>query len=134
MRRALLIALAATFALPAGAYAGAINLRIDADTGPGTKVRRATLTCDAKGPRATGFLRARDAQRLCRRAYALERFLGRAPSREDACTEVYGGPSRARVRGNVRGTAVDRRFARRDGCEIGDWQRARLLLPRPAAP
>ncbi len=128
----MLIALAAALAAPSVAHAGAVNLRVDADTGPGTKVRHATLTCDAKGPRATGFLRHRDAGRLCRRAYALEKFLGRAPERGRACTEVYGGPSRARVRGNVRGTAVNRRFARTDGCEIGYWDRARLLLPRPA--
>lgn len=129
----LLVAVICAFVMPAVAYAGAVNLRIEADTGAGTKVRRATLTCDGNGPRATGFLRARDAERLCRRAYALERFLGRAPERDRVCTKVYGGPSRARVRGNVRGTSVNRRFNRTDGCAIADWRRARLLLPRPAA-
>ena len=134
MRRVLLIALAAFFVAPTVAHGGAVNLRIEADTGPGTKVRQATLTCDGDGQRATGFLRRRSADKLCRRAYALDRFLARAPDREQACTEIYGGPSRARVRGNVRGAAVNRRFARTDGCEIADWQRARLLLPRPASP
>ena len=134
MKRVLLVAVTCAFAVSADAYAGAVNLRIEADTGAGTKVRRATLTCDAEGPRATGFLRARNAARLCRRAYALERFLGRAPDPGRVCTEIYGGPSRARVRGNVRGTGVNRRFDRANGCGIDDWQRARLLLPRPASP
>jgi hypothetical protein len=107
-----------------------VNLRIRADDGAGT-IRTARLTCDSEGPRATGFLRGRDAERLCRRAYTLERFLSRPPEAARACTEVYGGPDRARVRGNVRGGQVDRRFGRADGCEIADWDRARLLLPRP---
>ena len=134
MRCALVIAVAAALVLPASASAGAVNLRIDASAGPGTKVRHATLTCDAKGPRATGFLRRRDAAELCRRAYALERFLGGAPDGDRVCTQIYGGPSKALVRGNVRGTSVSRRFKRTDGCEIGDWQQARRLLPRPASP
>ncbi|HEX8121764.1 MAG TPA: hypothetical protein VF549_10925 [Solirubrobacteraceae bacterium] len=133
MKRALVIVLAAALVAPAGAYAGAVNLRVNADTGPGTKVRQATLTCDSDGPRATGFLRGRDAAELCRRAYALERFLGRGPEPGRQCTQQYGGPERALVRGNVRGTAVKRRFKRTDGCEIADWRRARLLLPRPAS-
>ena len=128
-----MVALLLALAFPAGASAGAVNLRIRADTGPGTTARHATLTCDAKGPRATGFLRHRDADRMCRRAYAIERFLGRAPRRDRACAEVYGGPSRATVKGNVRGTAVDRDFERTDGCGIADWDHAKLLLPRPAA-
>ena len=134
MRRVLLIALAAALAAPAAAHAGAVNLRISADTGPGTKVRKATLTCDAKGPRTTGFLNSRDAAKLCKRAYALERFLGRTPDPNRPCTEIYGGPSRAHVKGNVRGTSVNRRFSRTNGCGIRDWERAQLLLPRPASP
>ena len=132
MRRVPTVAVLLALALPAGAQAGAVNLRIRADTGPGTTARVATLTCDAEGPRATGFLRHRDAGRLCRRARELERFLGSAPERDRACTEVYGGPSRATVRGNVAGTTVERRFERTDGCQISDWDRAKLLLPRPA--
>ncbi len=134
MRRALVIAVAAALVLPASAYAGAVNLRIDASAGPGTKVRHATLTCDGKGPRATGFLRGRDAAALCRRAYTLERFLGGTPDEGRTCTQIYGGPSKARVRGNIRGTTVNRRFKRTDGCAIADWQHARRLLPRPASP
>lgn len=121
----------AGLALPAGAQAGAVNLRIHYEDGAGN-ARNATLTCDGKGPRATGFLRHRNAARMCRRAYALERFLGREPDDTRACTEVYGGPDRAVIRGNVRGTGVARRFGRADGCEIADWDRAQRLLPRPA--
>lgn len=130
MRRALLLIAVVGLAAPAGAQAGAVNLSIRYDDGAGN-VRRATLTCDAEGPRATGFLRYRNAAKLCARAYALERFLGRPPDNTRACTELYGGPDRAVIRGNVRGTAVARRFGRSDGCEIADWDRVQRLLPRP---
>ena len=130
MLRLCLVLTVAGLALPAGAQAGAVNLRISYGDGAGN-TKRATLTCDAKGPRATGFLRHRNAARLCRRAYALERFLGSQPDTTRACTEVYGGPDRAVIRGNVKGTQVERRFGRADGCEIADWERAKLLLPRP---
>jgi len=113
----------------APALAGAVGLRFVHRDDSGIR-QRATLRCDGRGQRATGYLSARDPARLCQRAYQLERFLGRPPDGDRACTEVYGGPDRVRVRGNVRGTGVDRRFALRDGCEIADWERAALLLPR----
>lgn len=129
MRRAPIAAALLLLALPGAAHAGAVSLRfVHRDEG-GIR-QRATLTCVAEGPSATGYLAKRDAARLCRRAYALERFLGRRPPRRRVCTQVYGGPDRVRVRGNVRGTAVDRLFALRDGCEIADWERAARLLPR----
>jgi hypothetical protein len=131
MRRALVMIAALGFALPAAAQAGAVHLRISYGDGDGHH-RRATLDCDSDGFRASGFLRHRDADRLCRRAYKLEHFLAGKPDPGRACAEIYGGPDRARIRGNVRGSSVDRRFGRADGCEIADWDRARLLLPRPA--
>lgn len=130
MRRTLLLIALVGLAAPAGAQAGAVSLNIRYDDGAGN-ARRATLTCDGEGSRATGFLRHRNAARLCARAYTLERFLGRAPDNTRACTEVFGGPDRAVIRGNIRGTAVARRFGRSDGCEIADWDRAQRLLPRP---
>ena len=130
MRRTVAATLA-LLALTAGgeALAGAVNLRLVHRDDDGVQ-GRATLTCDSTTQRATGFLAGRGAGRLCRRAYRLERFLGRPPAGDRACTEIYGGPDRVRVRGNVAGTEVDRLFARRDGCEIADWDRASALLPR----
>ena len=45
-----------------------------------------------------------------------------------ACTEIYGGPATARVRGTLAGERVDARFARTNGCEIARWQRNAALL------
>jgi hypothetical protein len=45
-----------------------------------------------------------------------------------ACTQVYGGPATARVRGELNGKSVDARFALINGCEIERWDRNRVLL------
>ena len=45
-----------------------------------------------------------------------------------ACTELFGGPETARLRGRVRGRAVDARFARNNGCEIARWDNVAALL------
>jgi hypothetical protein len=46
------------------------------------------------------------------------------------CTEVYGGPQRARVTGMVDGRPVWATFSRSNGCEIARWARVSpWLLP-----
>lgn len=45
------------------------------------------------------------------------------------CTQIYGGPQQARVRGSFRGRAVDSRFSRSNGCEIHRWDELRYLFP-----
>ena len=41
-----------------------------------------------------------------------------------ACTQVFGGPERATIKGTIRGNPVDAQFARHDGCEIERWARS----------
>jgi len=43
--------------------------------------------------------------------------------RNIVCTEIYGGPQRARVVGTVNGRRIFATFARSNGCEIDRWQR-----------
>ena len=50
-----------------------------------------------------------------------------------ACTEIYGGPQQALVRGRLRGYPVSASFSRTDGCEIARWNRVRFLFPGAAA-
>jgi hypothetical protein len=54
-----------------------------------------------------------------------------APTRPDiACTQIYGGPQKARVVGTVAGKSVWATFTRHDGCAIGRWDRVSpWLLP-----
>jgi Subtilisin inhibitor-like/RTX calcium-binding nonapeptide repeat (4 copies)/WD40-like Beta Propeller Repeat len=88
--------------------------------GAARPVRR-TLACKpARGslPRAA---------RACRRLLALRRPFRGVP-RGTACTEIYGGPEVAEVRGRLRGRGVAARFTRTDGCQIERWNRVSFLF------
>ncbi len=55
-----------------------------------------------------------------------------APTPENAvCTEIYGGPQKARVVGTVGTTRVRATFARTNGCEIARWNRISPWLVPP---
>jgi Subtilisin inhibitor-like len=46
------------------------------------------------------------------------------------CTEIYGGPEKARVVGTVRGKRIWATFTRQNGCHIDRWNRlSPWLLP-----
>lgn len=49
-----------------------------------------------------------------------------------ACTEIYGGPETALIRGTIDGQDVDTVIDRTDGCGISDWDNLLSeLLPPP---
>ena len=45
-----------------------------------------------------------------------------------ACTQQYGGPETATVKGTLNGDTVDAKFSRVNGCEIARWDAANELL------
>ena len=45
-----------------------------------------------------------------------------------ACTQIYGGPEEASIKGTIRGEPVNATFTRTDGCEIERWESVRALL------
>jgi len=67
--------------------------------------------------------------RACERLAAIDKPFAPVP-RNVACTEIYGGPQVAEVRGTFRGRKVNARFTRTDGCEIARWNKVRFLFPR----
>ncbi len=89
------------------------------------------LRCRGASASATGYLRPRPAA-ACASARRLAVFLSSPPPPQRVCAQIYGGPQTAWVRGRVGTRVVDRRFARRNGCETADWSRAEALLPRIA--
>jgi hypothetical protein len=96
----------------------------------GSQVERvAHLRCRAESARADGFLRT-SARPACGRARKIASFLASKPSAKRVCTQIYGGPQRARITGTIGGRRVDRRFRRTNGCHVGDWQYAVPILPR----
>ncbi|MBE2318474.1 hypothetical protein DVA67_021005 [Solirubrobacter sp. CPCC 204708] len=51
------------------------------------------------------------------------------PTADDvACTQQFGGPETATIKGAIRGEPVDASFARSDGCEISRWEKVAPLL------
>ena len=110
----------------------AVSLAVTVADRPG-QVRSATVTCSGTQARATGYLRWRPLA-ACAAARRLTAFLAARPPDNRICTQIYGGPATARVRGRIGGRPIDRRFARTDGCQIADWERAGTLLAPPSAP
>jgi hypothetical protein len=47
---------------------------------------------------------------------------------DTACTQIFGGPEEATIKGEIRGDPVDASFKRSDGCEITRWDRVKALL------
>src|SRR5262249_52334124 len=53
-----------------------------------------------------------------------------APVRPNSlCTEIYGGPQVALVRGMILGRRISASFTRTDGCQIARWNRVAFLFP-----
>jgi hypothetical protein len=93
----------------------------------------AHLRCRADSARADGFLRDAGARTACKRARTIATFLATRPSPKRTCTQIYGGPQRARITGTIGTRQIDRRLKRTNGCEISDWRHAVPLVPQVRA-
>ena len=123
---AMLLGAAALVSGASGASTAATRLRIVVwPEGPGAgAAHRYTLACaPARGtvPRPA---------RACRVLGSLG-AAAFAPTPPDVgCTEIWGGPAKARVRGVVKGRQVDARLSLVDGCEIARWNRVARVVPQ----
>jgi hypothetical protein len=50
---------------------------------------------------------------------------------DQMCTQIYGGPQTAHITGRWKGTSVDLRLSRVDGCRVEQWNSLGPLLPGP---
>lgn len=101
---------------------GRADLTIVVDDGAGATTTW-TLTCEPAGGTHP------DAAEACR-VLAAKGSRALPPKRTDvACTQVYGGPETATVRGTWQGQPVTSTFSRTDGCEIRRWDSLVGLLP-----
>jgi hypothetical protein len=92
-------------------------ITVDDDGEGGAPARELTLDCaeptDSQACGAVAGVSARDL----------------APTPADtACTQIFGGPETATIKGTIRGEPVDATFSRSDGCEIERWERVEALL------
>jgi hypothetical protein len=94
-----------------------LTLRVDGDGRGPTKELTLELTC-AKP----------DENEACAAASKLS-AADLAPTPADtACTQIYGGPETASIKGTLNGEPVDATFKRTDGCEIKRWDTVSPLL------
>ncbi len=115
--------------LPATSSAGLIALRIEFRANESSKPRILTLRCAA-----TATATAPNPVVACARLQRLGRAVFRPTPPDTACTEIFGGPSTARITGTFLGVPLWVKLRRTNGCEIARWERVAFLLPRPAAP
>jgi hypothetical protein len=128
-RRLAPVLLVVCAAFPPSASAGLIALKIEFRANAGSKPRVLTLRCAA---RATGTVRNPVA--ACARLQRLGPKAFRPTPPNTACTEIFGGPSTARITGTFLGFPLGVELGRGNGCEIARWQRVAFLLPQPASP
>ena len=113
----LLAVTAATTASAATTATSALRVTYWEDVAKPSESITWTLRCNP----ARGSL-PRPARACSRLAAGGARLFARLP-RNIVCTEIYGGPQRARVVGTVNGRRIFATFARSNGCEIDRWQR-----------
>ena len=101
------------------------DLVVEVDPGDGTPAQRYALAC---GSAAAG--NHPDAARAC--AHLLRADDPFAPLPTDVmCTELYGGPQTALVKGTWDAEPVEVELSREDGCRIAQWDSLGPLLPLP---
>jgi hypothetical protein len=103
-----------------------VNLTLTVSDGQG-KDAKATLKCDESSAEGTGFLES-GADDACRNARDLEKLLTTQPPEDRACTQIYGGPQKARITGTFGDKDVTRELTRNNGCGIEEWKQADALL------
>lgn len=114
----------------------AISLTVDV-TAEGRAIRSGTLTCAASGASGTGHLAdPAAAQAACTLLQGNQGSRNRLLNGADPnqmCTQIYGGPEEARVRGQIDGRPVDTVVDRRNGCSIAEWDALVPLIGPPGA-
>lgn len=95
---------------------GTFNLTITTRAAPGNEARTSTVNCGLS-----------EGGRSCAAARALTANDFSPTPADQPCTQEYGGPETASVSGTVRGTDVDVRVSRTNGCQIERWEK--LVAP-----
>ena len=93
---------------------------------PKGKEARQVVTWSLRCDPATGSLPR--PSRACRLLRALRNPFALVPP-DEICTQIYGGPQVALVRGRFLGRRIWTYFKRTDGCQTGRWNRLTFLLP-----
>jgi hypothetical protein len=102
---------------PAGAALADLKITVDKD-GDGAGAPKTTeLRCDTPAD-----------SKACAALAVMTRSTFRPTPGTVACTEQYGGPQIATIKGTFHGEAVNARFSRENGCAIARWNAVSRLL------
>ncbi|MGQ3382587.1 hypothetical protein [Glutamicibacter sp. TV12E] len=93
----------------------------------GTNVS-AQYTLECSGEQAIESSTLPDAAAACARLNQHPSLAAPSLDPATACTEIYGGPQRAKVSGTVHGQLIDSEFSRSNGCLISQWEDAEFLF------
>jgi hypothetical protein len=102
---------------PERAALAELTVEVDSDGADAKPPRKATIRCDTPEDSAT-----------CRAVAGIDAKAFEPTPGNVACTQQYGGPQTATVKGTLRGEPVDATFSRENGCEIARWRDASPLL------
>jgi hypothetical protein len=94
-----------------------LTVTVDKDGDGGAAAKTSEVTCEAASDSA-----------ICGVVAKLPAKVFEEPSGTTACTQQFGGPETATVKGTVNGEPVDARFSRENGCQIARWTAAKVLL------
>jgi Subtilisin inhibitor-like len=97
-------------------------LTITVDLGNGSAAQEWALTCDPPGGTHP------QPEAACAALGAVDPTVFGPVGPGQACTQIYGGPETATIRGTWNGQPVDASFARNDGCEIARWDAVGEIL------
>jgi hypothetical protein len=111
-----------TATTPASSGAPLTSLTIAVDAGDGEPPVESTLACEPAGGTHP------DPEAACAALAQLDADAFMPVAADQICTQIYGGPETATVRGTWRGAPVDASFSRQDGCEIARWDAVAGLL------
>ena len=100
-----------------GAALAELTVTVDEDGDGGAAAKTSEVTCEA----------ASDSE-ACAAVAAMKPEVFKEPSGNTACTQQFGGPETATVKGTVNGEPVDARFSRENGCQIARWDEAKALF------
>lgn len=95
-----------------------LTIDISAD---GTAISESYRLICAEGQPAEGTTHPRAAS-SCEVLKTKGEQLRALPRKDQICTEIYGGPQEATIRGTLNGEPVNKSLSRKNGCEISEWQ------------
>lgn len=83
---------------------------------------------DCNGTKALDSSTLSEAAEACKLIAEKPEIIVQQQSPQAICTEIFGGPERAEITGELAGKSVQSTYSKHNGCAIDRWSRAELLL------